>query len=262
MAYSNLEYLFFSTHTLLVIGHLFGLLLGLGGATLLYGYLAKNAFKPIHPEVIETFHFIAIFVTLGLVLLWITGFGFLLEYSLFAPEKLQNQKIYAKLTIVTILTLNGLFVHSYVLNKIISPGLILIRLPYKTKVHLALLATTSGVSWYFAFCLGVIKEYNNTVSYGALVLTYLVVLLFVFASVLYLISFLEKHLHQMHFNASHRNNSLHPQNYYNQAMAPQPLQYSRNQGPHQPAMGMQMPSIVNKVAYERAKTQQKYYTGT
>lgn len=203
----------FSFHTLLIIGHLFGLLLGLGCASILFAYLMRTAFVPLHPETIKTFHFISHFVTAGLVILWITGIAFLVEYSYVSPEKLQNEKIYAKMTIVAILTINGFFVHTYVLNRFIRPGAILVRLRYNKKALCFFFAVTSGVSWYAAFFLGVIKEYNFKVGYELLVIGYLFVWFSIFIASLIYLSYLQSYLRSLRPQRRVRRHP-HPQTYF------------------------------------------------
>ena len=71
--------------------HFVGLVLGLGAATLLdliiLRFLAKQLVSGDLCHIIE---FSSKVVTMGLMLLWLSGLGFLLHYGLFDPSKLGN----------------------------------------------------------------------------------------------------------------------------------------------------------------------------
>lgn len=93
--------------------HRIGVALGLGVATgldlFLINLIARNAnFKANQFRVVKN---LSTVVVAGLVLLWLSGLGFLFEYQLFEHEKLLDTKLQAKIVIVILLTLNGLFIH-------------------------------------------------------------------------------------------------------------------------------------------------------
>ena len=105
-----------SLKAVLLFVHLIGLALGLGAATLLDLLVARmlvtGKVAPSQPGFV---HFTSAIVTAGLALLWLSGLGLLAYYSAFDLAALQNPKVWAKVAIVAVLTLNGLFIHAQVL---------------------------------------------------------------------------------------------------------------------------------------------------
>ncbi|RYB04096.1 hypothetical protein [Lichenibacterium ramalinae] len=166
--------------TLLVGLHLLGLSFGLGGATMLdfwvlrwmrWGYLPDN--------VVRTFAFVGKVVSAGLALLWLSGLGFLVLYALYDPAKLGNPKILAKLAIVAALTVNGVVVHRLVLPYVARAcGLPLFDGFHRRRRMLYVLSgALSGVSWYSAFALGLLHEFNGRVAASALLALWLTLVL-------------------------------------------------------------------------------------
>ncbi|UPJ51651.1 hypothetical protein IVB30_10050 [Bradyrhizobium sp. 200] len=104
-------------------------------------------------------------VTIGLGLLWISGIGFLVHYGIFEPAKLQNPKIWAKIAIVAVLSINGLLVHYFVLPRIrnqVGKRLLDGLSPFDCSLVL-LAGTVSTISWYVPLILGAIPQLNYVV---------------------------------------------------------------------------------------------------
>ncbi|MGJ8624200.1 MAG: hypothetical protein ACSHW1_15695, partial [Yoonia sp.] len=101
---------------LLRVVHFAALALGLGAATVL-DIMALRYFllRKMTAQSHEIFIFLSRFVTIGILLLWITGFAFLIFYAFTDPIKLTNEKVWAKMAIVSILSINGWFIHQSVL---------------------------------------------------------------------------------------------------------------------------------------------------
>ncbi|WP_306114093.1 MULTISPECIES: hypothetical protein [unclassified Roseovarius] len=146
--------------------HFIGLALGLGGATLLDLMLFRFFLRrPITPEAYSIFVSSTRVVDLGLRILWLTGLGFLVFYALTDPGKLANPKVHAKFVIVTILTLNGIFIHRAILPVIgeqvgrsLFDGVGALR-----RTVFSCSAAISVTSWYVPVALGVFSQLNNTV---------------------------------------------------------------------------------------------------
>ncbi len=155
--------------------HIMGLVLGLGAATLLDLLLVRYVRAgEITRERYKTVAFISHIVTAGLVILWITGLGFLAHYWASTPEKLGNPKIYAKMSIVLILTLNGIFIHRVVLPymKRRIGGCLFDGM---SKVRRTLFLTSGAVSvtsWYVPMLLGKIPQVNFVVPATTILLAY------------------------------------------------------------------------------------------
>ena len=173
-----------SLKSILIVSHLIGLILGLGTATLLDIFILKFVLRQkISAEHCDIIYFFSKIVVFGLIILWASGLGFLVFYSYFDPIKLTNQKIWAKLIVVSVLTLNGLFIHRTVLplihghiGRMLFDGL--------NSSQRFLLLTSGGISatsWYVPFVLGAFPQLNFLPALPV-VLVYVVILLTVIAA--------------------------------------------------------------------------------
>ncbi|UZE84107.1 hypothetical protein [Pseudomonas viciae] len=162
--------------TLLVGIHLLGMCFGLGGATMLDLWILRWMRRGSLPvEIGRTFHFISDAVTAGLCLLWLSGLGFLALYAMESPEKLENPKLWAKVIVVIVLTINGIIIHAFVLPaalRDLSRPLLFGVSRRRAALFLAS-GAVSGVSWYTAFAFGIFRELNNTVTFPLLVIMWL-----------------------------------------------------------------------------------------
>lgn len=147
--------------TALVIVHLGSLAIGLGGA-LLMGLVVCRFFvrQSITQNQYDLVAFAANVVFAGLIGLWMSGLGFLGHYYFFDSSKLADPKLWAKISIVLILTLNGLYVHAKAIPSIRrSIGSTLLT---GVTPHTRALIITSGcislVSWIFPVVLGAIQN--------------------------------------------------------------------------------------------------------
>jgi len=152
--------------TFLKIMHLIGLTAGLGGA--LYSdflMVTNGVLKRLNEQTLTEVKRLSKFVTYGLLLLWISGVALAYEISLTKPEFLTNEKFWAKVIIVAVLTLNGFFVHYVVLNeaKRSIGKRLLIDSSIPMLVVLAVSGSVSFVSWMVPFILGKAPEFSYVV---------------------------------------------------------------------------------------------------
>ncbi|WP_410824759.1 hypothetical protein, partial [Methylobacterium oryzisoli] len=163
--------------TLLVGLHLIGVCFGLGGATMLdFWILRWMRWGSLPDEIARIFLFVSKVVSVGIGLLWLSGLGFLAIYAAESPDKLQNPKLWAKVTVVVVLTLNGLLIHAMVLPGVlrdVSRPMLDGVSGSRTGIFLVS-GAVSGVSWYTAFALGLMRELNGTVAFGLLIGLWLV----------------------------------------------------------------------------------------
>ena len=162
------------------IMHFFGLALGLGTATFLdmmmVRFMVRGKVRRTHWLMLE---FGAKMVTGGLILLWLSGIGFLVWYGFFEPKNLSNPKIWAKVSIVAVLTINGNYLHSVVLpifRAQVGHGLFE-GLPARKRNMMLAGGVTSVVSWYFPVAIAASPWLNFKVPMSYIAGTYLVVLL-------------------------------------------------------------------------------------
>lgn len=115
-------------------------------------------------------------VCAGLVLIWITGALFVTNE---APASLADQKLWAKLFIVAVLTFNAFLLHGIVRPMVQSRtghplfGTVLNRLP-RTSI---LFGAVAAVSFMFAAYLGVARGLNAEIDIVAALTSYVIALL-------------------------------------------------------------------------------------
>lgn len=167
-------------HTLLVLGHVLALALGLGAALLAdWIVIRKLAFGIVSQRAVAQLLDLSRAVGAGLVLIWVTGAFLVADNALDAPASIMNQKLWAKLVIVAALTCNALLLHRVVLPMV--KGRIGYPL-FTTVLHplpmlSILLGVVSAVSWIFAAYLGVARELNGHANLTAILGTYAMVVL-------------------------------------------------------------------------------------
>lgn len=158
------------TKSVLSLGHLVGLVLGLGTTLYLDGAcfysIARrswNRYTGFMSD--ELFGFATRYVVVGLVILWLTGCGFLVHYAIFDPDKLANPKIHAKLALVSVLTLNGYFLHRRVLARVAAMKQCGQFLRAKADRLCLFSGALSGATWAGAFLLGALPVLNNVIAF-------------------------------------------------------------------------------------------------
>lgn len=164
---------------LLRVIHLIGMAFGVGGGFVADTLMAKAVLtNTVDSQQVKTMQHVGSIVTIGLILLTLTGAGFLTAYVIESPELLLNPKLWAKVSVVAILAMNG-----YVLHKVTLPFLeSRISKPLFTKdtskqAHLTMsVGAISVTSWYTALVLGAWAGLNFAASYWAIFGVYGVVL--------------------------------------------------------------------------------------
>lgn len=128
-------------HTFLIITHLIGVSLGVGGATF-GGILYLKAMKDgkIDPMEGEWLSIIFMVLRIGLGIAVLSGFGFFIEYRFTGQEeRLLDPRLWAKLTIILILVSNALLIQM-------------------RKMPMWFGEALSITSWYGALLLGIMRN--------------------------------------------------------------------------------------------------------
>ena len=149
--------------TLLLSVHVLGCVLGVGASTILDLRLAGLlGGRRVSNEDLAFARFLSRFARIGLLLLWLSGLCFLTRYWLTAPEMLANPKLHAKIVIVLTLTLNGVLVEVFALPFLVRQrGRPLFDgMPVQAQVAALIVGVVSATSWYGAFALGLLREWN------------------------------------------------------------------------------------------------------
>lgn len=177
--------------TFLKIMHLIGLMAGFGGALYTdYLMITRGIFRPLRRNTINEIKRLSHFVTFGLLLLWASGAALALEIINTNPEFLNNDKFWAKILIVSILTLNGFFIHFYVLKE--AQKSLNKRLLIDSRLHvvviLAMCGSISFISWVTPFILGKAPEFSYIVPFEFIVTIWVIAILTSIAGVLALVA--------------------------------------------------------------------------
>jgi hypothetical protein len=149
--------------TCIKIFHLLGLVMGFGGAVLLDATLfTRGVIRPVSKYTLHQAEVLSRIVAIGLALLWVTGIGLIWLNLADKPEYLTNQKLWAKIFIVVLLTMNGVFIHHKVLPLLKQRvGQRLFDSVGRTELAvLTLIGSISFVSWTTPFILGKASELN------------------------------------------------------------------------------------------------------
>ena len=171
--------LFDNLKSLIMFMHLSGLAFGVGGAWILDLYILRKMHASlVTKEHVQIITFVSKVVIIGLILLWLSGTLFLIFYSLVEPELLRNPKIWAKVVIVIVLTINGYFLHKVVLPVISSNqgALLISKINLKEMNVFMLTGCVSFVTWPFVMILGTFASLNFAFSFFAIIAFYLLTL--------------------------------------------------------------------------------------
>jgi hypothetical protein len=152
-----------SSQTLLLALHLIGVAFGIGASTILdLRMLRILCGRTVNEHDLAFAAVLSTFVRIGLVLLLISGLGFLLRLWFVTPDLLGNPKLHAKLAIVGVLTLNGALIETIALpllrrqcGRPLFDGV-----SYRTQVAVLAMGVVSATSWYLPFLLGIARELN------------------------------------------------------------------------------------------------------
>ena len=99
-------------------------------------------------------------VARALQALWVTGAALVsLDAYTNGLGTLFNPKLQSKVAIVTLLTLNGIALHNYVLPWLQKAGSLL-RLSFSQRMLAVFFGSVSGVSWFYAAMLGIGRPLN------------------------------------------------------------------------------------------------------
>jgi hypothetical protein len=98
--------------------------------------------------------------TVALAARWATGAGIIaLDASVKGWEYFANPKLQAKITVVALLTLNGILLHHRVLSLMKKAGTLL-NMSFSLRSFAVFAGSVSAVSWFYAAMLGVGRPLN------------------------------------------------------------------------------------------------------
>ena len=169
--------------TMLVYFHLLSLAAAFG-SVLVAEYLIFSRHRQFSRDSYDTVIFASRTATVSLLLLWLTGFGLVSVGYLGDPAYIANQKIWAKISIVLLMSINGVYIHRWLLPRfadVASGGLLIRTAVESARMRLAFAISLAG--WLITAFYGAAKFLNQGYLYGELYGLYLtvVVMIFVFS---------------------------------------------------------------------------------
>jgi hypothetical protein len=166
--------------TIIKIVHLLGLIMGLGGALLLDAtILSRGIMRPISEYLLHQMKILSRIVSAGLAILWLSGFALIWMNWMIKPEYIENPKLWAKIAIVCVLTLNGALIHAKIMpymQKRVGQRMFESE-PNKHLLLFTLVASVSAISWFTPFILGKASELNFVVPASTILLAYIAAVL-------------------------------------------------------------------------------------
>ena len=158
--------------TLIVYAHLLAACVAIGILLIQDLALAKSKGSPLSATAIKDLTKSAEVMFIALVVLWISGLALVLLGYLENPQQyLMNEKLWAKFTVVSVLTLNGIALHYFSFPRVTSRRGLL-GLPTFEQILVTLTGALSSVSWLFACYLGIARPWNYTVDYSFVMFIY------------------------------------------------------------------------------------------
>lgn len=145
--------------------HVLAFAAGLGGAICADLFLLSRAvFRPIQQNTLATVHLIGNIVMVGLVLLWSTGVMLVAIAYANNPAVMLNEKLWVKVFVVVILTLNAAVIHGVAMPTLDNQigRRFFDGIPLGRRFVLVAAGGVSTVSWLFLTMLGVAKELDRT----------------------------------------------------------------------------------------------------
>jgi hypothetical protein len=158
--------------TLIVYAHLLAACVAVGLLLMQDLALAKTRGRRLSESAVRELTKAADIMFVALVLLWISGLALVLLGYLENPQQyLLNEKLWAKFTVVSMLTMNGIALHYFSFPRVISSRGLLGQ-PSVDQVLVTLTGAVSSVSWLFACYLGIARPWNYTVDYSYVMFIY------------------------------------------------------------------------------------------
>lgn len=158
--------------TLIVYAHLLAACVAVGILLIQDLALAKSKGRTLSAIAIRDLTKSAEIMFIALVVLWISGLSLVLLGYLENPQQyLMNEKLWAKFTVVSVLTLNGIVLHYFSFPRVTSRRGLL-GLPTFEQILVTLTGAFSSVSWLFACYLGIARPWNYTVDYSFVMFIY------------------------------------------------------------------------------------------
>lgn len=159
-------------NTLVLYAHLLAACVSIGVLLLQDLALWRSRNRVLTKEEVGALRNTANIVFIALLVLWVTGLGLVtLGYFENPQEYFSNQKLWAKFSVVIILSLNGFFLHFYSFPRVAGDCAIL-HLSATEQKLIGCSGALSTASWLFACYLGIARNWNYSIEYPSIMLLY------------------------------------------------------------------------------------------
>ncbi len=153
-------------HTLLVSAHVAAVSVGFGAAMIAdWIVLTRMTFVDVAQRPVAQVTELSRAVAAGLCLAWVTGLALVADNWAANPATILNEKLWAKVVIVAILTLNGVLLHHFALPLMRRRvgGPMFGKRGTVALLSCTLLAAVSLTGWTSGLLLGLARELNGVV---------------------------------------------------------------------------------------------------
>jgi uncharacterized membrane protein len=163
-------------NTLIVYVHLIAACIAVGVLLMQDLTLFKTGGRRLSLGAVKELRYAARNISIALTVLWGSGVLLVIWGSFNDPQYLANQKLWAKVAVVTVLTANGAILHHFSFPRVVSSTGVA-GLGFFEKTAVASTGAISTVSWLFACYLGVARPWNHTFSFNEVMFIYLSLIL-------------------------------------------------------------------------------------
>lgn len=162
--------------TLVLFAHLIAACVAVGTLLMQDLNLMKSGGRRLHLGAIKDLQRAAGIISLALIALWASGIVLVAIGAIKDPAYLSNQKLWAKVAVVIVLTANGAILHHYSFPRAVSSAGVIGLGPVERSI-VASTGAVSTVSWLFACYLGIARPWNHSMQFDAVLFVYLSLLL-------------------------------------------------------------------------------------
>lgn len=157
--------------TLIVYTHLIAACLAIGILLLQDLAIAKTKGKALSRKATQDLAHAADVMFMALIALWISGLALVIIGYLNDANYIYNEKLWAKFSVVAVLTLNGILLHYFSFPRVISAKGIVGQGAFE-QIAVVLTGAVSSTSWLFACFLGIARPWNHTMDYSLVMSIY------------------------------------------------------------------------------------------
>lgn len=161
---------------LVVYAHLLATCIALGSILQADHCLWQSRHRQPTPSMLSQLKATQRVVSLALIALWLTGALLIgLGYMHDGNRYLLNQKLWGKVSVVGLLTLNGVLLHR--MGFPLLQRTAFAAMPWGDQIRLGLLGALSATGWLFAAFLGIARHWNHVAPYHLIMSVFAAVLL-------------------------------------------------------------------------------------